>query len=325
MDFSSANLASSFASLSLCQNNRLSCGACCGLFNLRLDWQQLEEVLAVRTREVHELTQGFSRFVREQALRWQDSRVAREKSLGRFSEEIYVCPFLGYLDGFASSSEKRMGCLLHPNHWLTQSYELPLGVDYRDISFYGQSICETYDCPAKDNLSEAESELLDVVCRDSFSYAAVVADYRCLFFLLRMAEQLAFESQEQKAVLSFFFQKTKESGTAREAWRKWLALVYDWPYRKPNRGYVQCSFEKNWSDFGLERHLQESEAFNTKDLGEIIASRFLSLWPYVDEKLVWQLLDALNSRFASYDNMVEGIDLLACRFTELNRVLKGES
>ncbi|MFP4475997.1 MAG: hypothetical protein ACLFOY_10605 [Desulfatibacillaceae bacterium] len=122
----------------LCQVSEcVSCGACCGLYNVPDAGERaLARILSERTEE-------FSRVPRT----WDDvsnfgARVtAREPGGGPFPE-FHHCPYLGLVGG-----GRRVGCLLHP------AADGNRGLDFRSVSHYGGMACMMYFCPTHRELA----------------------------------------------------------------------------------------------------------------------------------------------------------------------------
>lgn len=91
-------------------------------------------------------------------------RERKEKSIPKKDEFTYNCPFLGAFD-------KKIGCMIHPifsGDPLSQNY-----------SFYGSSICQGYECRNMERKSSKLWEkLLGEMELDSFTYSAIVSDYK---------------------------------------------------------------------------------------------------------------------------------------------------
>ncbi len=133
-------------SLSNCQNEHFSCGTCCGIFNLKCSNKDLLALLGARTEQINAIISQNGNFntARKGLLAYRYQQEAFEASFIRHDEGTYVCPFLG----FTNLENKQMGCMLHPS--ITHE---PLS---QNISFYGASICQTYDCPNKKNADAIE-------------------------------------------------------------------------------------------------------------------------------------------------------------------------
>lgn len=121
--------------MNACQKSTVSCFACCGIANLQTD-AGMSSILQERTQEFHALHMDENLF---RGYRLQ--REEKESKIPRHNPEIYVCPFLGYIE------PGRPGCLIHPARTGK--------ADSQNYSFYGASICLNYDCRAK----EAEESL----------------------------------------------------------------------------------------------------------------------------------------------------------------------
>src|SRR3954470_7002631 len=89
----------------LCQpGGRVSCGACCGLYNFRDFGREALTVSLVRHTERLATTERTPEafFAAARALRGQDPAPLFTK--------VRVCPMLGFLD----PDRSRVGCLAHP-------------------------------------------------------------------------------------------------------------------------------------------------------------------------------------------------------------------
>jgi hypothetical protein len=134
--------------VSACQReDGVSCGACCGIFNL--NFREVSETegestggseARARAELLAERTRAFAQVRFDRAadfVAYRQSREALEKRIPRHNPEIYVCPFYGTID-----EGGRAGCLAHPAR---------TGLAHtQNFSFYGASICQAYDCRNKD-------------------------------------------------------------------------------------------------------------------------------------------------------------------------------
>jgi hypothetical protein len=143
----------------LCQRGRASCGACCGLYNLRdLSRRTVRRLLARRTRALRDAARTPVAF-REAAARLPE---ATEQPL---FPSVRVCPLLGFLD----EAESGVGCLAHPL--------VTGGPDLRDCGAYDARICGAFFCPSHAWLSADEAEIAAAVCGgDPYLYGLVVTD-----------------------------------------------------------------------------------------------------------------------------------------------------
>lgn len=139
-----------------CMSDRLSCSACCGIYNLDMTADERMRWIEENTRQFMLLdlsqTENIVRFRRER----ESVTLPR-----RVREDIYVCPFVGFVRNqqMGSRTEQprvarepvasmRTGCLLHPQG--SPHPQIGLHAHPQNFSFYGEGICQAYDCLAKD-------------------------------------------------------------------------------------------------------------------------------------------------------------------------------
>lgn len=162
--------------MSLCQSKGSSCGACCGLFNLDYAHSHLQKILYDRTEKFSE-TVDYSK--RETVISYREEFEQKENSYLKKDATIYNCPFLGYIE----SDQKRIGCMIHP---------IKTGdPKSQNFSFYGASICQSYDCKNKErkNVSDWE-EFLVSLNLDSYQYSNLAGDH----ILITRIEEFFIES-----------------------------------------------------------------------------------------------------------------------------------
>lgn len=128
-----------------CFNEYTSCSACCGIYNLAFSPKELESWLLENTKIFLSLSLKNPREI-------YAYRKLREEKIEpyRIDKEVYVCPFVGYVES------KKTGCLLHPQG--SPHPEISLWENPQNFSFYGASICQNYNCVAK------ERRLADIFC-----------------------------------------------------------------------------------------------------------------------------------------------------------------
>lgn len=145
---------------SACQHDKFSCGACCGIFNLKTD---AAPILTARTERFAAVNTAHAPSV--VAYRAEMEKI--ESEIPRADPGVYVCPFLGYI------SAGRMGCLVHP---------IRTGNPHsQNFSFYGASICQAYDCPPKDaDPRGGYADLLSLCAQNGEEYSRLAGD--TLFF-----------------------------------------------------------------------------------------------------------------------------------------------
>ncbi|MCR9143150.1 MAG: hypothetical protein NXI24_12925 [bacterium] len=223
---------------SACQREAgVSCGACCGIFNLDLRNAGPDPVRA-RSDLLIERTRAFATVRFDQAadfVAYRQAREAAEESIPRFNSEIYACPFFGLIDWDLSTDSDldvsgdinangdrdgegegesgasgRTGCLAHPAR---------TGLDHtQNFSFYGASICQAYDCRNKDQDADQEQRYSRLLARwfgqerapgsgASESYARLMADVPLYAFLERfdgLIDRLARSDDPQSTPLCDF-------------------------------------------------------------------------------------------------------------------------
>ncbi|WCL48415.1 hypothetical protein [Leptospira sp. GIMC2001] len=152
--------------MSLCQPNgcNISCGSCCGFFNLDLSREQYKTLLFERTT-YFESHVDFN--IAHTIPAYRQAREKIENQFPKKDESTYNCPFLGYLD---IQTQTKFGCMIHPARTGD-----PKSQNY---SFYGSSICLGYECKNMENSSSANWEgLFTIVAKDSIEYSQLAANY----------------------------------------------------------------------------------------------------------------------------------------------------
>lgn len=157
----------------LCQvNGQVSCGACCGLYNVAdAAYGALVSMLTQRT-------EAFARVARQADTiaafgRWAQARCGT----GPFPE-FHHCPFVGLI----GEGQRRVGCLLHPCAAGNQ------GVDYRGLSYYGGMACRIYFCPAYSKLSPVIKTVVRESAASWYEYGLMVSETRLLNEFFKVLE-----------------------------------------------------------------------------------------------------------------------------------------
>lgn len=194
----------------LCQvNESVSCGACCGLYNVTgLSRRSLETLMARRS----EIFSGVPRTV--DAIDDFQKAIAgwtpRERPYPRF----HHCPFLGLI----GDNGLRVGCLLHPAAPGND------GIDWRGLSYYGGLACRTYFCPTARRLPSTWLHVLRQTMEDWYLYGLVVTERRLLtgFF-----EEL--EKRIGRPIEAADFTIASEAAAR---FREFAELKMSWPFRR---------------------------------------------------------------------------------------------
>lgn len=195
----------------LCQvNPAVSCGACCGLYNVAdASRQSLEALLAARTRRFAEVPRTIDRI-----MQFGREIVERERQ-DRPLPDFHHCPFLGLIGPLKETA----GCLLHPLEPLNR------GMDFRDLSHYGGMTCHIYFCPATRLLPTRCKQIVRDVITDWYLYGLLVTEQRLLPAL--------FEEIEHRLNRPVFADDFVHNPEAREALYNLFLLRVSWPFRRP--------------------------------------------------------------------------------------------
>jgi len=203
----------------LCQvSPHVSCGACCGLYNVAdPSLENLEAMLTRRTRwfaEVPRTVAGIDAF-RE--------RVTSAEPDKHPFPDFHHCPFLGMIE----NDGRRVGCLLHP---LAAGNA---GLDWRGLSHYGGMACRTYFCPS---VRQLPARWLTAVRRsmDHWYLHGLIATERRL-----LAEWFThLEKRLGRSIEADDFSSGPAAGVLRDAF---TALKVQWPFRRPHAPGV-CNY-----------------------------------------------------------------------------------
>jgi len=194
----------------LCQvNETVSCGACCGLYNLPdVSRNKLETILSSRTKafaSVPRTEDGIFEFHR---------RHKGPHRLTRPFPGFHHCPFLGLI----GTENSRVGCLLHP------TADGNGGADYRSLSWYGEQACRTYFCPATHNLPANYQSILVKTIENWYIFGLIVTEYALL--------NAYFKEVEIRLGRPVSVRDFTENTGAKDALREFAELKNSWPYRR---------------------------------------------------------------------------------------------
>lgn len=193
----------------LCQVSRnISCGACCGLYNIPdVSRSRLTSLLQRRTAEMRNIprTEDDLDDFALQELR----RIGDDKPYPNF----HHCPFLGLIGPELS----RVGCLLHP---LAPENK---GIDLRGYSFYGAAACRLYFCPSYSRMPARFKRILQAAVPDWYLYGLLITEHRLVNALLSKIEERLGRRLSQADL--------KGHDRATQAIQPLLTLKETWPYR----------------------------------------------------------------------------------------------
>lgn len=202
----------------LCQVSKtVSCGACCGLYNLpNLSREKLEILLLKRTDDfaaVPRTEDGIYEFKR---------RNRGPHRLSRPFPQFHHCPFLGLI----GSQESRVGCLLHPAAPGNNK-------DYRSMSWYGEHACRTYFCPSTNKLVPVYQSILKRAIDNWYDFGLIVTEHALV--------NAYFKEVESRIGRPITVSDYTLNIEAMEAIREFAALKGTWPYRR-NDSLGPCNF-----------------------------------------------------------------------------------
>lgn len=203
----------------LCQvADRVSCGACCGLYNVADPSRKALEALLSR-RSDH-----FVRVERtvEGILGFKNAVEALENPLRPYPD-FHHCPYIGLI----GPARNRVGCLLHP---LAEGNG---GIDFRGLSDYGGMACRIYFCPATRKLPARWKRILRAGADHWHGYGLLVTDrpwIEALFSELegRLGHPIAVDGDDAGPVL-------------RSAVGRIIDLKIHWPHRPHGRS-TPCNY-----------------------------------------------------------------------------------
>jgi hypothetical protein len=195
----------------LCQvGAAVSCGACCGLYNVvDASRQSLTALLAARTRRFADVPRRIDAII--QFRRAIESHEHQDRPLPDF----HHCPFLGLV----GPGRETVGCLLHPLD------PLNAGMDFRSLSYYGGMACHIYFCPATRLLATRYKQILRNIVTGWYLYGLLVTEHRLLRAL--------FEEIEHRLNRPVLVDDFIHNPGARLALYNLFLLRVSWPFRRP--------------------------------------------------------------------------------------------
>ncbi|HRP69923.1 MAG TPA: hypothetical protein PLY93_10365 [Turneriella sp.] len=145
-------------------SEHFSCSACCGIYNLKKKDEERYKWLEENTQQFLALdlsnTESIIRFRREREMVTLPQRVR---------EDTYVCPFVGFVHN------QKMGCLLHPVG--SPHPQISILPHPQNFSFYGEGICQSYDCLAKERRAHRADFFRWAETAPFFAYSRLASDH----------------------------------------------------------------------------------------------------------------------------------------------------
>ncbi|MFH0729103.1 MAG: hypothetical protein V2B19_22530 [Pseudomonadota bacterium] len=194
----------------LCQvSDGVSCGACCGLYNIKnLSKTKLEAMLAERTEAFASVSRT------EEGIDGFRIRVEGVTPAERPFPEFHHCPFLGLI----GPDKSRVGCMLHPAASGND------GKDFRWLSWYGAMACRIYFCPTHRILPPAYQMIVREAFDHWYFYGLIVTEHRLLTaFFAELEKRLS------RCISSADFMPDSEAATL---FRELASLKIVWPHRR---------------------------------------------------------------------------------------------
>jgi len=264
----------------LCQvGPHVSCGACCGLYNVaEPSRKQLEAMLNRRTKwfeDVQRSVEGIDEFKKE-----VETAEPQERPFPRF----HHCPYLGMIE----DTGRRVGCLLHP---FAKGNN---GVDFRGMSYYGGMACRTYFCPSVRELKARWLTAIRQSMNHWYQLGLIVTEKNLLAsFFTEIEDRL------QRPIRNEDF----SCGTdAARLLRSLANLKLEWPFRR-TKAPIGCHY---FFEDGLYQRRQD--IFGEKELP---ISPFEDIFVELDSKL--SSADELKSAEEIIESIVARlIDCLTC-------------
>jgi hypothetical protein len=196
----------------LCQvNNHVSCGACCGLYNVPVASRNaLVQILKARSEQFEATPRTVD------AIFQFKHQVEMREVQNRPMPDFHHCPFLGLI----GPAHTTTGCLLHPQAAGNN------GMDFRSVSYYGGMTCHIYFCPSSRLLPLRYKQIVRSVLDDWYLYGLIVTETRLLMAL--------FEELEDRMNRPLYAEDFTTHRTCREALKYLFLLRVSWPFRSPD-------------------------------------------------------------------------------------------
>jgi hypothetical protein len=193
----------------LCQvNEDLSCGACCGLYNLPLSGETaLRAFLEARTAAFSAVPRRMEQ-IADFGKRAAEGIEGRQPVVG-----FHHCPFVGLI----GTGRPRVGCLLHP---LAAGNG---GVDFRGLSHYGGMACRIYFCPSHEALLPAWKRIVQRTSGSWYLYGLVITEDELLGGI--------FSAIETRIGRPLAEEDITDRPDCIAAMHRLLRLKCDWPHR----------------------------------------------------------------------------------------------
>ncbi len=194
----------------LCQvSPGISCGACCGLYNVAdASRFAINEMLERRTEIFKKTRRDY-----ESIFAFADE-IAKTENRNRPVDNFHHCPYIGFMDTEPLSP----GCLLHP---LAAGNN---GLDLRGASYYGGMPCHMYFCPTCHEIPERYKKAARMSADDWWIFGLFITEsavIKCFFENVELCAGKKIEPDSLKNHHAFC-----------SAVRSFMRLKAEWPFRK---------------------------------------------------------------------------------------------
>ena len=204
----------------LCQvSDRVSCGACCGLYNVaEASRSSLAKMLRERTRRFDATPRSVDAIFKFKNI------VEERENQHRPMRDFHHCPFLGFI----GAGKSTVGCLLHPMAAGNN------GMDFRSLSYYGGMTCHIYFCPSTRLLPARYIQIVRRVLDDWYLYGLIVTETKLV--------KSFFEELETRVNRPLYPEDFEDRSACREALKYLFLLRVSWPFRAPDNHRVANYF-----------------------------------------------------------------------------------
>ncbi|MDD3473655.1 MAG: hypothetical protein PHS86_12800 [Syntrophaceae bacterium] len=154
-------------------NNKVSCAACCGIYNV------IDASAELMTHEMRRRSSLFARVTRhvDDMVNFK-AFISETSRLRQLDPDIHVCEFIGFLD----PHELIVGCMLHPCSTGNG------GTDFRGLCHYGAMACKAFYCPAWKQLNQGMRKTVAMIVPDWRAYGLIITDLAYLSGMTRLVE-----------------------------------------------------------------------------------------------------------------------------------------
>ena len=262
----------------LCQvGPGVSCGACCGLYNIAsLSRERLTALLTRRTERfalVPRTVEAIDAFAEE---------TLKSEGRQRPMKNFHHCPFLGLI----GREKMTVGCLLHP------LADGNAGIDWRGLSYYGAFACATYFCPACRELLPAHKRLVRLAADNWYDYGLMITETEMISVYFAQVEKRLGRPLDEADL--------KDRPRAAAAIRAFLAIKSDWPFSDPTRRRAANFF------FNKKEYQPPAMDFSALELkGSWWAPVLSGLWSLIPDQPTLRRAEALLDRMA--DDLADGL------------------